>query len=278
MPLRCAFERGRSLPWKSQGTLCFLVGCDLDRSATLVNARPRVGPSPRLAPSPLWTELWARCEEIVQFQRNYAQEFQFLRQFCIVAPFNSREHLLARESAGYRRCGPLPRASVRRRSSLEGWELSGSWSARDAAVFEEASVSSGLVRPAFGPAAARCSGPRAGDRPGSGRFLRELPRIGRCASRGPGADSLFGGWPSGTGSRVALQILAFGGKVPVELRLSPFRQRPLPFPVLGSWPIRDRAGSARTLREGLDRSRKVPARALTAAREATSQEAACRRP
>ena len=195
MPLRCAFERGRSLPWKSQGTLCFLVGCDLDRSATLVNARPCVGPSPRPAPSALWTELWARCEEIVQFRRNYTQEFQFLRQFCIVAPFNSREHLLARESAGYRRCGPLPRASVRRRSSLEGRELSGSWSARDAAVFEEASVSSGLVRLAFGPAAARCSGPRAGDRPGSGRFLRELPKDRVARQPGSGGGQPLRGLP-----------------------------------------------------------------------------------
>jgi len=57
---------------------------------------------------------------------------------------------------------------------LEGRELSGSWSIRDAAVFGEASVSSGLAKPAFGLTAARCSGPRAGDRPGPRGFLREL--------------------------------------------------------------------------------------------------------
>jgi hypothetical protein len=47
----------------------------------------------------LWTELWASCEVFVQFRRNYTQEFSRRWQFYIVAPDDSGEHLLARESA-----------------------------------------------------------------------------------------------------------------------------------------------------------------------------------
>jgi hypothetical protein len=227
----------------------------------------------------MWIGLWARCEEIVQFRRNYAQDFWLLRQFNVVAHCHSREHLLARESAGLRRCGPLPRASARRRSSLEGRELSGSWSIRDAAVFGEASASSGLAKPAFGPTAARCSGPRAGDRPGP----RGVPSGTFCRSGGAPA-AVRGRTASSGAARPAPE-----DRLPCRSWLSEGRCRSnvdhhlsgrgrFPSSASGSWPIRDRAGSARTLREGLDRPRKAPARVPGAAREAASQEAACRRP
>jgi hypothetical protein len=63
-------------------------------------------------------------------------------------------------------------------------------------------------------------------------------------------ERLFGGRPSGFGSRVALQILAFEGKVQVDPSTLAFPARSLPFPVSGSWPIRDRAAAARRLRRG----------------------------
>ena len=43
----------------------------------------------------------------------------------------------------------------------------------------------------------------------------------------------FGSFPSGTGGRVALQILASGWEVSVELRRHTFRRWPLPFPRVG---------------------------------------------
>src|SRR3546814_15130149 len=95
MPLRCASRGSGSLPWKSQGRLCLLAGCGLDRSATQVNGRPcsaQAGKVPGPAPCPpLWTELWASCEAIVQYWRNDAQDFEVLRQFSIVAPAVSGE-------------------------------------------------------------------------------------------------------------------------------------------------------------------------------------------
>lgn len=112
-----------------------------------------------------------------------------------------------------------------------------------AAVFAGTPVPAGLASQAFGPGRWRCSGPRAGGRPSiKGRFLRERPgEIGWHASHRPGAENPFGGHPSGAGNRIALHIPVFGGKVPVELRPSPFRRGRLPLPVSGGRPIRDRA-------------------------------------
>lgn len=63
-------------------------------------------------------------------------------------------------------------------------------------------------------------------------------------------ERLFGGRPSGFGSWVALQILVSEGKVPVDSSTLAFPARSLPFPVSGSWPIRDSAAAARRLRRG----------------------------
>jgi hypothetical protein len=65
-------------------------------------------------------------------------------------------------------------------------------------------------------------------------------------------ERLFGGRPSGFESWVALQILAFEGKVQVDPSTLAFPARSLPFPVSGSWPIRDSAVSARGLRRGFN--------------------------
>lgn len=51
------------------------------------------------------------------------------------------------------------------------------------AVSQGASAPCGLAKAAFGPAAARCSGPRAGDRSVRGRRLRALPWIGGRTGR-----------------------------------------------------------------------------------------------
>ena len=113
------------------------------------------------------------------------------------------------------------------------WNLRVLWSGRVAAVSGEASVS---FRPsASGLRAGRRgdSGLRAGGRPGaaipSGIVVARAGRTGRDS----GAEGSFGSCPSGTGSRVALQILVFGWEVPVVLRPCTFRRWPLPFPVSG---------------------------------------------
>lgn len=64
--------------------------------------------------------------------------------------------------------------------------------------------------------------------------------------------------PSGTGGRVALQVPAFGREGVGRSSAPPFRQGRLPFPVSGSRPNRDRASSARKLREGLTGRRRCP--------------------
>src|SRR5690606_35455496 len=108
-----------------------------------------------------------------------------------------------------------------------------------------------LPTPAFGPTATGSAGLRAWNRPAPAGPLRGFRAgSGGSAGRGSGTASLFGGGLSGVGNRVALQFLVFGGKVPVELRPSPFRQGRLPFPVSGSRPIRDSAAFARRPRRG----------------------------
>ena len=71
-------------------------------------------------------------------------------------------------------------------------------------------------------------------------------------------------------------VLVFGGKVPVELRPSPFRQGRLPFPVSGSRPIRDSAAFARRPRRGFKArggARKGSARSRGKGRRASGDRA-----
>src|SRR5690606_23622637 len=123
------------------------------------------------------------------------QEFVGRGTFYIVAPGVSREHSLARESAGQRRCGPLPRASARRRRSLEGWGALGLPIVRDASGSEKASAfSRALPTPAFGPTATGSAGLRAWNRPAPAGPLRGFRAgSGGSAGRGSGTASLFGG-------------------------------------------------------------------------------------
>jgi hypothetical protein len=99
---------------------------------------------------------------------------------------------------------PSPESSGSTEKQLGGWGSSDPRSARDASGLGGSfGFLMGLARPAFGPAATRRSGLRAGDRPGSRKLLRELVRIGRTRQPlGWGRSGLFGGLPSGTGSRV----------------------------------------------------------------------------
>ena len=171
-------------------------------------------------------------------------------------------HVKAPDDGG---CGPLPRArlaraAVRRRSGLGGQGLSGSgFFRRQRSSRELRFPPVSQARPSGPKCGAAAFGPEAG--PVQGRFLRGLPASGCHASHSPGTENPSGGDPSGAGSRVALQFLAFGGKVPVALRPSPFRQGRLPFPVSGSRPIRDRAAPSLGRREGLTgQGRRPPGR------------------
>lgn len=166
----------------------------------------------------------------MQSWRNYTQEICPPRQFYIVAPLKSGDHSLARENAGQRRCGPLPRVPARWRSSREDGGSSGFLFHQLPAVSQGAPVPCGLAKAASGPAAARCSGPRAGDRPVRGRRLRALTWIGgrasrldgdgeplrRCAvrHRKPGCPANSGSWREGAGRSSTLTFPARAASLP----------------------------------------------------------------
>ncbi len=188
----------------------------------------------RAAGLQLWTELWARCEGIVQDRRNYAQDSQSSRKFRVVARANSGEHLLARESAERRKRGPSGgfRPIGKRYEDLGPsglWTLDRSGSRGLRPLRIGGGGSSGLT-----PMRRRPSGRGTAPHGPS----RGLERSGRRVQRS-GMGGLFGGSLSGADDRVALQFLIIGLEGVGQTLSVIFQRWPLPFPVSGGWSIRD---------------------------------------
>ncbi len=140
---------------------------------------------------------------------------------------------------------------------MGGLELSGSRSGRVATVSRELRLPPALVGPAFGSGNTRCSGLRAGDRPGSGIPSGVLVAGGDepLAIRGWAASS--GAFHPAPEAELPCRSRLLDGRCPSNFDATLSGDGRSPSPVSGSWPVRDRAAS-REEALGSHRSREFP--------------------
>jgi hypothetical protein len=111
-------------------------------------------------------------------------------------------HVKAPDNGG---CGPLRELRLKGDAVWGACDLRVLGSDRTATVSRELRFPAALAGSAFGPDCGKGSGLRVGDRVASAALRRRRGLLGRI-DRSSGAEGFFGGCPSGTESRVALQI------------------------------------------------------------------------